>query len=72
MTAAGARPGCRSSSASDLRGVDVENADDEHLFLAVHDREVAEIVERADVAGAQPAPLVDGRGGLMPPLSPVY
>src|SRR3954454_13360864 len=49
----------------DLGRVDVEASADVHVLQPVGDRQVAGVVERADVAGVQPAVGVDrGRGGL--------
>ena len=48
--------------ALDLGGVGVESADDEHVLLAVGDREVAASVEQTDIAGVEPSVRVDGLG----------
>ena len=58
-TAACAIAGCASSSFSISAGIGVEAADDEHVLLAVGDRDVAAVVHDADVAGVQPAVRVD-------------
>ncbi len=49
----------------DLGGVGVEPAADEHVLDAVGDGEVAARIEHADVAGVEPALVVEGgRGGV--------
>lgn len=37
---------------------------DDQLLLAVDDPQIAVLIERADVAGVQPAPWVERRGSL--------
>ena len=53
----------------DVAGIDVEAAGDDHVLLAVHQREKAVGVEPADVAGAHPAVALgivpEGLGGLL-------
>ena len=49
----------------DLLGADVLAAPDDDVGDAVGDGEVAVVVEHADVAGAVPAVVVEGRGGQL-------
>ena len=64
-----ARPRPRASQAEqqllDLLGADVLAAADDDVGHAVGDGEVAVVVEHADVAGAVPAVVVEGRGGQL-------
>ena len=58
-TATSATPVERAQRLLDLGRVDVEAAGDVHVLEPVGDRQVAVLVERADVAGVQPAVGVD-------------
>src|SRR3546814_10903549 len=61
----------REQGVLDLSRVDVEGARHDHVVLAVHDEQVALVVEVADVARVEPAILVDGPLGLhgTPPVA---
>src|SRR5438552_878271 len=51
----------------DLAGIHIESGDDDHLLLAIDDRDVSVRVDRRDVAGVQPA-IAQGLRGLFGPL----
>ena len=51
----------------DLARIDLEAGDDDHLLLAIDDREVPVIVEARDVARVEPA-IAQRQGGLVRPL----